>query len=90
MVELCEHCHWKPAPAQELSTPLSAIECARCHALLPFDVDLQEHAACDDHCADCERRTPEHCAACRSEWLLANPSFEYLCTSCRAVLAPVG
>ncbi len=83
VAEMYERRHWKPVLRPELSTRLSAIECARCRTLLPFDVYLQEEPPCDDHCADCDRRSPENCATCRNEWILSNPNFEYLCKKCR-------
>ena len=86
VLELHERRNWRPAAKQELKPRLSAIECARCHALLPFEVYLNEWPPCDDHCADCERRSPETCATCRSEWIQSNPSFEYFCKGCRTAM----
>jgi transketolase len=67
------------------SSVLAAIECVRCHTLVPFAEFLCETPlAADEICADCERRSPENCAECRTEWTLTNPNFQYLCRECRA------
>jgi transketolase len=67
------------------STVLAAIECFRCHTLVPFGEFLCETPlVADEICADCERRTPENCAECRTEWTLTNPNFQYLCRECRS------
>ena len=68
------------------STLLAAIECTRCHTLVPFGEFLFESPLPGDEvCADCEDRAPANCAQCRSEWVLSNPNFSYLCRECREV-----
>jgi transketolase len=65
---------------------LAAIECSRCHVLVPFGEFMCETPlAADELCADCERRSEENCAECRSEWTLTNPNFNYLCRDCRDI-----
>jgi len=82
----------KEAPLEEArearagSSLLAAIECSRCHSLIPFGEFVGESALpSDELCADCERRSEENCTACRSQWILSNPSFSYLCRDCRDV-----
>jgi len=66
------------------STILAAIECKRCHVLVPFGEFLCETPlAADELCADCDRKSEENCAECRTEWTLTNPNFNYLCRDCR-------
>jgi len=68
---------------------LAAIECSRCHSLVPFGEFVGESPLpSDELCADCERRSPENCTTCRSQWVLSNPSFYYLCRDCRDVPVP--
>jgi transketolase len=70
------------------STLLAAIECTRCHALVPFGEFLIESPLPGDEvCGDCEDRAPANCAQCRSEWVLSNANFSYLCRECREVTA---
>ncbi|MBI1750762.1 MAG: transketolase [Acidobacteria bacterium] len=68
---------------------LAAVECSRCHALVPFGEFMCETPlAGDELCADCERRSEETCAECRTEWTLTNPNFNYLCRDCRDISVP--
>ncbi len=68
---------------------LAAIECSRCHSLVPFAEFIGESPLpSDELCADCERRSEENCTACRSQWILSNPSLSYLCRDCREVAVP--
>ncbi len=80
---------WKralPETRAGLSTPLAAIECSRCHVLVPFGEFLTEGPLpSDELCGDCERRSNENCAQCRTEWVLSNANFQYLCRDCRQV-----
>lgn len=65
--------------------PVAAIQCSRCSHEIPFQQFLLETAAPGvELCADCERR-PDWCAECRARWVLANPSFKYVCRDCREV-----
>ena len=74
-----------PAPA----TLLAAVECVRCHGLVPFGEFVGEAPMpSDELCADCERRSLENCTTCRSQWVLSNPEFEYLCRDCRNIPVP--
>jgi transketolase len=69
---------------QPHSSILAAVECRKCHTLVPFGEFLCDvPMACDEICADCDRRSLENCAECRTEWILTNPSFAYLCRDCR-------
>jgi len=65
---------------------LAAIECSRCHSIVPFDEFVIELPLPDDElCADCEKRSLENCAECRSGWVVGNPNFAYLCRDCRNI-----
>jgi transketolase len=79
----------RPHVRGERPTTLAAIECARCHALVPFDEFFAEGGLpAGELCADCTERGEPACAACRSGWVMANPNFAYLCRECRhAVVA---
>jgi len=75
--------------AQSEPSLLAAIECSRCHSLIPFGQFVGESPLpSDELCADCERRSDENCTSCRSQWVLSNPSFSYLCRDCRDVCVP--
>jgi transketolase len=68
------------------SSILAAVECSRCHTLVPFGEFMCETPmAGEELCADCERRSEEACAECRTEWTLTNPNFNYLCRDCRDI-----
>lgn len=68
----------------ETMQTVAAVECAQCHGLTSYEQYLgQGPLPCDEICAECDRRGPQNCAACRSTWLLANPSFRYVCQQCR-------
>ncbi|MBI3483806.1 MAG: transketolase family protein [Acidobacteria bacterium] len=68
---------------------LAAVECSRCHTLVPFGEFLCETPlAGEELCADCERRSEVTCAECRTEWTLTNPNFSYLCRDCRDISVP--
>jgi len=68
---------------------LDAIECSQCHSLVHFGEFVGESPlAGDELCADCERRSDENCTSCRSQWVLSNPSFSYLCRYFRDVSVP--
>jgi transketolase len=65
---------------------LAAIECARCHTVVPFNEFLVEMPMpVEELCADCEKRSEENCGECRSGWLVSNPNFAYLCRDCRNI-----
>jgi transketolase len=72
----------------EHSTVLAAIECSQCHTLVPFgEFFCETPMAAVEMCADCDRRSEENCAQCRTEWTLTNPNFQYLCRECRGPAA---
>jgi transketolase len=74
------------ARVPEKSSVLAAIECSRCHSLVPFGEFISEGPIPGDElCADCERRTRENCTECRSEWIVSNSNFRYLCRDCRDI-----
>ncbi len=75
--------------AQVQGTVLAAIECSRCHTLVPFGEFLSPSAIPGDElCADCERRSEANCTECRSEWIVSNANFRYLCRDCRDISVP--
>ncbi len=68
------------------SSILAAVECTRCHALVPFGEFMCETSlAGEELCVECERRSEATCAECRTEWTLNNPNFSYLCRDCRDI-----
>jgi transketolase len=74
------------ARTPESTTVLAAIECSRCHSLVPFGEFLSEGPLPGDElCADCERRSRDNCTECRSEWIVSNANFKYLCRDCRDI-----
>ncbi len=74
----------KLAEQAEPSTIIAAVECSRCHTLVPFGQFMVEsRLPGDELCADCARRSETNCAECRSEWILSNANFSYLCQDCR-------
>ncbi len=63
---------------------VAAVECVRCHSLIPVEDYLREGPLpSDEICAECAHRDPVHCAECRAGWLLTNSSFTYVCEQCR-------
>jgi len=65
---------------------LAAIECSRCHSIVPFNEFMIElPLPHDELCADCEKRSLQNCAECRSGWIVGNPNFSYLCRNCRNI-----
>jgi transketolase len=74
------------AHAPEHGSVLAAIECNRCHTLVPFGEFLSgSQLPGDELCADCERRSTDNCMECRSEWIVSNVNFRYLCPDCRDI-----
>jgi transketolase len=75
--------------AQVHSSILAAVECNRCHTLVPFGEFMCETPlAGEEICAECDRRSETTCAECRNEWTLTNPNFNYLCRDCRDIAVP--
>jgi len=71
------------------TTILAAVECSRCHTLVPFGEFMCETPlAGEEICAECDRRSEVTCAECRTEWTLTNPNFSYLCRDCRDISVP--
>ena len=68
---------------------MAAVECSSCHRLVSFSDYLSEFPLLmDEICAECEKTSPERCAACRLAWMRGNPAFSYRCRECVQVAVP--
>ena len=69
----------RPEPSAMLT-----MECAVCHRVLPFSDFLSEAPTpAVEPCEDCERRSEENCAACRTQWTNASSNLGAVCRDCR-------
>jgi transketolase len=78
----------RPYP-MKAETQLAALECSYCHRAVNLEEYLREFPLpMDEICAECERASPEACAACCLAWIRANPAFAYRCRECSEVVVP--
>ena len=72
-----------------LETRSAVVECSYCHRAVSFEEYFEEFPPpMDEICADCERASPQACAACCLAWMRANSAFTYRCRECCDIVVP--